>query len=48
LVREVPRFDAGVERHRGYAVQWYALAVLSAALTAIFGWRAARRDELPS
>ena len=39
LVRDLPRFDAGVERHRGYAVQWYALAALSATLTAVFGWR---------
>ena len=48
LVRDVPRFDAGVERHRGYAVQWYALAALSAALTAVFGWRAARVTEATS
>ena len=46
LVREMPRFDAGVERHRGYAVQWYALAVLAASLTAVFGWRAARVVEV--
>lgn len=45
LVRDVPRFDAGVERHRGYAVQWYALAALSAALTCVFGWRALRVTE---
>jgi surfeit locus 1 family protein len=46
LVRDMPRFDAGVERHRGYAVQWYALAVLAASLTAVFGWRAARVVEV--
>lgn len=33
LVREWPRPDAGIERHRGYALQWYALAALSLGLT---------------
>jgi surfeit locus 1 family protein len=48
LVRDLPRFDAGVERHRGYAVQWYAIAALSATLTAVFGWRAGRVAEAAS
>jgi surfeit locus 1 family protein len=48
LVRDVPRFDAGVERHRGYAVQWYALAALSGGLTAFFGWRAWRGKREPA
>lgn len=39
LLREWPRLDAGVERHRGYAVQWYALALLATALSAGYVWR---------
>jgi surfeit locus 1 family protein len=46
LVRETPRFDAGVDRHRGYAFQWFALAALSAGLTSFFGWRAWRAGHL--
>lgn len=33
----------GVEKHRGYALQWYGLAVLSAALTLYYGGGALRR-----
>jgi len=40
LVRDWPRPDAGVERHLGYAAQWFALAVLIVALYAYYGlWR---------
>ena len=39
LRREWPRPASGVEKHRGYAFQWYSLAVLIAALAAFFGWR---------
>lgn len=39
LVREWPRPDAGVARHRGYAVQWYAFALLAAGLSAWYAWR---------
>jgi cytochrome oxidase assembly protein ShyY1 len=42
LVRDTPRLDAGVDRHRAYAFQWYALAALSAGLTSFYGWRAWR------
>lgn len=45
LVRSVPRFDAGVERHRGYAFQWYSLAALTAGLTLYFGWRGWRAGK---
>jgi surfeit locus 1 family protein len=38
-----PRPDAGVERHRGYAFQWYSLAALIAGLTVYFGGKALRR-----
>ena len=30
---------SGVERHRGYAFQWYALAGLISALAGYFGWK---------
>lgn len=35
LVRHWPRPSAGVEKHRGYAFQWYALAALVAVLAAV-------------
>jgi cytochrome oxidase assembly protein ShyY1 len=40
LLRTWPRPASGVERHRGYAVQWYALAGLFAVLTLVLGGRA--------
>jgi cytochrome oxidase assembly protein ShyY1 len=43
LRRAWPRPAAGVEKHRGYALQWYGLAALSAGLTLYFGGRALRR-----
>jgi cytochrome oxidase assembly protein ShyY1 len=36
---------AGVEKHRGYALQWYGLAILSAGLTLYYGARALRRKS---
>lgn len=42
LRRTWPRPDAGADKHRGYAFQWYALAVLIAGLTLFFGARALR------
>ena len=38
LVREAPQPGVGAERHRGYAVQWYAMAAATAALWLYFGW----------
>ena len=35
----------GVEKHRGYALQWYGLAALTAGLTLYFGGRALRRSN---
>ena len=35
------RPDAGVDKHRGYAFQWYSLAALIAGLTLYFGGKAA-------
>lgn len=40
LLRDWPRPDAGVDKHRGYALQWYGLAALIGALTLWFGGRA--------
>ncbi|WP_230411854.1 SURF1 family protein [Denitromonas iodatirespirans] len=44
LIRDWPRPDLGVDRHRGYAVQWFGLAALSAGLCGWFGWRRWRHD----
>ncbi len=35
LVREWDRPDAGADRHRGYALQWFSLAALAAVLYAV-------------
>jgi surfeit locus 1 family protein len=43
LLRNWPRLSAGVDMHRGYALQWYALAALIAGLALFFGVRALRR-----
>lgn len=43
LLRHWPRSSAGVDKHHGYALQWFALAALIAALTAFFGLRPLRR-----
>lgn len=45
LLRNWPRQSAGVDKHRGYALQWYGLAMLLAALTLVFGLRAWRRKR---
>jgi surfeit locus 1 family protein len=37
-VREWPAPAAGIDRHRGYALQWYSLAGLAAGLTAWYAW----------
>lgn len=47
LARNWPRPASGVDRHRGYAVQWYALASLLGVLTLFFGTRAVRHHWLP-
>ena len=46
LRRNWPRLAAGVDKHHGYALQWYSLAALIAVLTAFFGLRALRRRPL--
>jgi surfeit locus 1 family protein len=40
LRRVWSRPDAGVDKHRGYAFQWYSLAALIAGLTLYFGGKA--------
>ena len=39
LARDWPRPDAGVDKHRSYALQWYSLAALSVVLTLVLGFR---------
>lgn len=36
LARDWPRPDAGIDRHRGYALQWYSLAGLSLVMTGTY------------
>jgi cytochrome oxidase assembly protein ShyY1 len=45
LQRTWARPASGVEKHRGYALQWYGLAALSACLTVFFGARALRGSQ---
>jgi surfeit locus 1 family protein len=42
LRREWPRLASGAEKNRGYAFQWYAIAVLIAVLAVFFGRKAWR------
>src|SRR6267378_8376452 len=39
LLREWPRPDAGIERHEGYALQWYSLAALAVVLAVVLSFR---------
>ena len=43
LRREWPSAASGVDRHRGYALQWYALAALVCSLACFFGWKTWRQ-----
>jgi surfeit locus 1 family protein len=42
LSRAWERPDAGVERHRSYALQWYSFAALAAVLYVVLGFRRTR------
>lgn len=42
LQRDWPRPDAGIDRHRGYALQWYSLAGLSLVMTGVYVFRRLR------
>jgi cytochrome oxidase assembly protein ShyY1 len=43
LLRQWARPETGVDKHRGYALQWYGLAALITVLTFGLGFRALRR-----
>lgn len=48
LLRHWARPDSGVDKHRGYAFQWYALSALIAVLTVFFSvraWQASTRSR---
>ena len=44
LVRNWPAPDTGIDKHRGYAVQWYALAAMAALFFVITGFRSGRKQ----
>jgi cytochrome oxidase assembly protein ShyY1 len=44
LVREWPAPSTGVDKHRGYAFQWYALAVMAALFFMMTGFRSGRKQ----
>lgn len=44
LVRRWSSPDLGEDKHRGYALQWYSLALLAAGLTAYYVFRSFRKD----
>ncbi len=48
LVRDWPAPSAGVEKHRGYAFQWYALAAAAFLFYLITGIRRARKRHEPA
>ncbi|MGH8725880.1 MAG: SURF1 family cytochrome oxidase biogenesis protein, partial [Burkholderiales bacterium] len=39
LLREWPRPGAGVEKHQGYALQWYSLAALAVVLAIVLSFK---------
>jgi cytochrome oxidase assembly protein ShyY1 len=39
LVHDWPAPDLGVDKHRGYAFQWYALAVMAVLFFVVTGYR---------
>jgi surfeit locus 1 family protein len=43
LVRNWPAPSADIDRHKGYAVQWYALALMAFLFFVITGYRSGRR-----
>ena len=45
LVRDWPRPDTGIQRHQGYALQWYGLATLAGVMTGIYIVRRFKRHE---
>jgi cytochrome oxidase assembly protein ShyY1 len=47
LVRDWARPSAGVDKHLGYAFQWFALAATAFLFYIITGFRGSRRDQAP-
>lgn len=47
LLRAWDRPDLGIDKHRGYAFQWFGLAVAAAAFFAVSTWRSRRRPRQP-
>lgn len=45
LVRDWPAPSLGIEKHQGYAFQWYALAVMAALFFVITGFRRASKPN---
>lgn len=45
LLRVWPRPDYGIDRHRGYALQWYGLAALVLVLSLVLGLGKRKSDE---
>lgn len=45
LARDWPAPDAGIDKHRGYAFQWYALAALALIFYVITGFRRGSRTN---
>ena len=45
LLRDWPAPALGSERHRGYAVQWYALAGMAIIFFIVTGYRRGRNDK---
>ncbi|GGY17182.1 SURF1 family protein [Massilia dura] len=45
LLRDWPKPDLGVDKHRGYAFQWYALALTAFLFFIISGFRSGRKNH---
>lgn len=45
LVRDWPRPSSGADKHRGYAVQWYALAAAALVFFFVTGWFRGRQES---
>ncbi len=45
LVRDWPSPSLGIDRHRGYAVQWYALALMAVIFFVVTGFRSGKKQR---
>ena len=45
LVRDWPAPSLGIDRHRGYAVQWYALALMAVIFFVVTGFRSGKKQR---